>query len=248
MYKALSVVNEKGGVGKTATAEALSDGLKRSGKQVLCIDLDPQANLTTAMHAQSAEKTVFDLLAGDQSAAECITHTDRAHIIAGSRSLATITPKPGTLTEALQGVSSVYDYIVIDCPPAMGSLSINALTASHGVIIPATADAYSLQALSNIRATVEAVKRNANPSLSVLGVLLTRYVARSIITRDFAEAIERAAQSLGTSAYKAKIRECTAIREAQATRQSIFDYAPRSNAAADYAAAVLETVQRSEAK
>ncbi|MFI3271679.1 MAG: AAA family ATPase [Pseudomonadota bacterium] len=127
-----------------------------------------------------------------------------------------------------------YDYCIIDTPPALGILTINALTACDGVIIPAQADMFSLQGISQLHATIQTVKKYCNPSLAIYGIVLTRYNSRAIISRDVADMIQQTAGQLSTKLYAAKIRECTAIKEAQATRQSIFDYAPKSNACVDY--------------
>lgn len=233
----IAVVCEKGGTGKTTTAEAITDGLTERGYKVLCVDLDQQGDITAAMRADRAKPGTYQLLTGTATAQEAIQRTERAYIIAGSRDLATLQTKPTALREALQGIQ--FDYVVIDCPPAMGLLSINALTAADGAVIPATADAYSLMALGNLQHTFDAVRQHANPDLALTGILLTRYVGRTVITRELTEVMEQVAGQLHTKVFKTKIRECTAIREAQARRESIFKYAAR-NAAADYNAFIDE--------
>lgn len=234
--KVYAILCEKGGTGKTTTTEAINDGLRARGERVLCVDLDPQTNLTAAMSADRSKPTAYDMLMGESSAADAIQTTERGDIISGDRSLALIHGSPRQLTDALEGIKSRYDYIVLDCPPSMGTLSINALTAADEAIIPVTADAYSLQALGNVRATIQTVQERSNPALKISGLLITRYIGRTIINRDLSAIIEDTAAKLNTAAYKTKIRECTAIRYAQANRQGIFEYSPRSNAAQDYAA------------
>ena len=231
-----AILCEKGGTGKTTTAEAIGDGLRQRGRSVLTIDIDPQTNITAAMSADRTRPTLYDVLMGDATAAEAIQDTPRGDLIAGDRNLALIHGSPRQLRDALEGISGKYDDVVIDCPPAMGTLSINALTAADAAIIPVTADAYSLQALGAIRATIQTVKERSNPALRISGLLITRYVGRTVINKEISRMIEDAAAKLDTAAFNTKIRECTAIRTAQANRQSVFSYAPRSNAAADYTA------------
>lgn len=231
---------EKGGVGKTTTAEALGDGLRERGRSVLTIDADPQTNITAAMSADRSKPTLYDVFMGECSAADAIQTTGRGDLIPGDRNLALIHGSPRQLRDALQPIRGRYDYIVIDCPPSMGTLSINALTAADAAIIPVTGDAYSLQALGNIRATIQTVQERSNPALRISGLLITRYVGRTVVNQELARMIEDAAAKLNTRAYKTKIRECTAIRTAQANRQGIFEFAPRSNAAKDYAAFIDE--------
>lgn len=230
-----AVLCEKGGTGKTTTAEAISDGLRERGRSVLTIDADPQTNITAAMSGDRNKPNLYDVLTGAATAAEAIQHTRRGNLLCGSRYLAELTKiDPRQLRDALQPIRSRYDYIVIDCPPSMGALSINALTAADEVIVPATADAYSLQALANLRATVQAVQERTNPALKIRGLLITRYVGRTIVNREISRMIEDAAAKLNTHAFRVRIRECAAIRSAQANRQGIFEAAPRSNAAKDY--------------
>ena len=235
-----AILCEKGGTAKTTTTEALNDGLRERGRRVLCLDLDPQTNLTAAMSADRTKPTMYDVLMGNATATEAIQDTRRGELIPGDRNLALIHGSPRQLRDALEGISGRYDYILIDCPPSMGTLSINALTAADEAIITVTGDAYSLQALGSIRATVQTVQERSNPALKIAGLLITRYVGRTVVNRDLAAMIEDAAAKLNTRAYKTKIRECTAIRTAQANRQGIFEYAPRSNAAKDYTAFIDE--------
>jgi chromosome partitioning protein len=132
---------------------------------------------------------------------------------------------------------------VIDTPPSLGVVNVNALTACTGAIIPAQADIYSLQGISQLNSTIEAVKKYCNPSLSIMGIVLTRFNGRSIIRREVAEMLEQTAEQLHTKLYKSRIRECTALVESQATRQTIYKYSPRSNATADYTALVNEILE-----
>ena len=241
-----SIINQKGGVGKSTTALAIGAGLSLKGYSVLYVDLDAQGNLSYTMGASTQGYNAMGVLQRPETAKAEVQHTEQGDIIASSPALAgadaviTETGKEYRLKEALDSLSGLYDYCIIDTPPALGILTINALTACSGAIIPAQADIYSLQGISQLNSTVQTVKRYCNPSLSILGIVLTRYNGRSIIRREVAEMLEQTAESLNTKLYNAKIRECTALVEAQATKQNIFTYAPRSNATADYKALVAE--------
>ena len=136
-----------------------------------------------------------------------------------------------------------YDYVIIDTPAALGTLTINALTAANSVIIPVQADIYSLQGIEQLNQTIEAVKKYCNPALYIRGILATRYNGRAIISKDMLSNFEEAAGQLNTRLYSTPIRECISIKEAQASQQNIFEYAPRSNAAKDYNAFIDEFLE-----
>ena len=241
-----SIINQKGGVGKSTTALAIGAGLSLKGYSVLYVDLDAQGNLSYTMGADTQGYNAMGVLQRPETAKAEVQHTDQGDIIASSPALAgadaviTETGKEYRLKEALESLREIYDYCIIDTPPALGILTVNALTACSGVIIPAQADIYSLQGISQLNNTLQTVKRYCNPELSILGIVLTRYNGRAIIRREVAEMLEQTARGLNTKLYNSRIRECTALVEAQATKQNIYSYAPRSNAAADYKALVAE--------
>ena len=131
---------------------------------------------------------------------------------------------------------------MIDTPPALGILTINALTACHSVIIPAQADIYSLQGIDQLSDTMQPVKKYCNPSLNISGILLTRYSSRAVLSREVAEIAEQLAARLKTKVFKTAIRENISVKEAQINQQSIFDYAKNSNAAKDYTAFIDELI------
>ena len=245
----ITVINQKGGVGKTTTAHSLATGLKKRDKKVLLIDLDPQANLTFTALRTTPEHSIFDVLINGKNIKECIYHNSDMAFIPASSNLAIMdnllndTGKEYRLKEALKILENEYDYIIIDTPPALGILTINSLTASHKAIITAQADIYSLQGIKQLSQSIEAVKKYCNKNLLIDGVLLTRYNSRSILTKDMTENMKRMAESIGTKLYKSKIRECTAIKEAQAIGQNIFDYAKKSNATKDYEEFINEILE-----
>ena len=137
-----------------------------------------------------------------------------------------------------------YDYCIIDTPPALSILTINALTACTGAIIPAQADIYSLQGIGQLNNTIQTIKKYCNPALTIKGIILTRYNSRSVLSKEVTEMIEQTAAELNTKVFDTKIRECTAMKEAQAMKQDIFTYAPKSNASADYNAIIKELLER----
>jgi chromosome partitioning protein len=247
--KTIAVINQKGGVGKSTTALAIGAGLILKGYRVLFIDLDAQGNLTYTLEASTEGYNALGVLQRPETVKEEIQHTEQGDVIASSPSLSEAdtlivqTGKEYRLKEALETVAVEYDYCIIDTPPALGILTINALTACNGVIIPAQADLFSLQGISQLNSTIEVVQKYCNPALSIMGIVITRFNGRSIIRREVAEILEQTAKQLHTKLYKARIRECIALVEAQVTRQSIYKYAPKSNATADYKALVDEILE-----
>lgn len=236
----MAITQQKGGTGKTTTAHNIGAGLAKQGHKVLFVDLDPQANLTYIAGAANAEHTALDVLTGATTAAKAATPLNSitgAAIIAGTPQLAGADAKitgATRLRDALAKIGARFDYCIIDCPPALGILTVNAIAAADRLLIPCAPDALSIQALGQIAATITAVKAACNPRLQIAGVLLTRYTPRLVLTRDTAGILEAAAANMGTRLLRAKIRDTVAIREAQAMRQDIFTYAPRSAGADDY--------------
>ena len=162
----VAIVNRKGGVGKTATAQALGAGLARKKKKVLYIDLDSQTNLSYGLGADPEGLNSMDVLTGEATAAEAIQHTPQGDVIAGSEALAGAdaaidgTGKEYRLKEAIDGLQ--YDYIIIDTPAQLGTLTVNALTAANSVVIPVQAEVYSLQGIGQLSKTIEAVNKYCN--------------------------------------------------------------------------------------
>lgn len=239
MTEIITLANRRGGVGKTATAHALGAGLSKRGYKVLFIDLDSQCNLTYDLSTKTVERSSLDVLLGECSASEAVVSTALGDLIPASPSLAGAdkkvddTGKEYRLKEALQPIKKKYDYIIIDTPPALGILTVNALTASDKVVITAQGEIHSLQGIDQLYNTIEAVRHFTNKKLKIEGILLTRYVARSIISKDMRDNIEAIAREIETKVFT-PIRECSAVKEAQATQTDIFTYSPRCNASKDY--------------
>lgn len=250
--KTIAIINQKGGVGKSTTAQNIGAGLMKRGNKVLYIDLDAQGNLSYTMGANTKGYNALGVLQRPETARAEIQHTAQGDIIASTPQLAgadTVINEIGKeyrLKKALEPLQVDYDYCIIDTPPALSILVVNALTVCEEVIIPAQADFFSLQGISQLYGTIDAVKEYCNPNLKVGGIILTRYSSRTVISREISETLEKTATGLNTRLCRTKIRECTAIKEAQAMQQSIFDYAPKSNGAEDYAALIEELLKEED--
>ena len=249
MGRIYAVTNQKGGTGKTTTALTLAAGLFLKGYAVLSVDLDSQSNLTYTAGAKTEGATALGVLTGELQAADAIQHLKEggdlipaSKALAGADAFITDTGKEYRLKEALEPIKKVYNYIIIDCPPALGIMTVNALTACDAVIIPAQADIYSLQGIEHLAETIKPVKRYTNPALTIEGILLTRYSPRSVLSREIAELAGQIAARIGTKLFKTTIREAVAVKEAQLSRQSLFTYAPKANVTADYARLIEELI------
>lgn len=238
--KTLAIINQKGGVGKSTTAHALGAGLTLKGNKVLYVDLDAQGNLSYTLKANASGYNSLGVLERPETIKEEIQITSEGAILASAAKLASAdkniveTGKEYRLRKALKLIAEEYDYCIIDTPPTLGIVTINALTACDYAIIPAQADIYSLQGIGQVNETIKPVKEYCNSDLKVMGIVLTRFSARSILSRELTEVIEEAAKKLDTKVFNTKIRECISIKEAQVSQKDIYSYAPRSNAAADY--------------
>ena len=246
------VTNQKGGVGKSTTAEALAEGLFIKGHKTLLIDLDAQGSISLSAKAEINKPSAYELLIDDRIIANDVIQqrTQRADIIPAGRNLIkldielTAKSKEYRLKEKIAALVSKYNYIIIDTPPALGILTVNALTAANSLIIPAQADLYSLQGIGQLYDTIGTVTAYTNPNLNLKGILLTRHNARNILSRDMADTAKKTASEMGTFIYDRAIRECIAIREAQASQKTIYEYAPKSNASQDYLYFVNEFIRR----
>lgn len=247
MAKILTVINQKGGVGKTTTAHAIGAWLQKEKKQkVLFVDLDQQGNLTYSLDASHSDYDVLEVLRTGKLDPSKIQNTAAGfQVIPSSPSLANIDSvlnqvgKEYRLKEALTGLQE-YDFVVMDTPPSLNILTINALTASEYALIPAQADIFSLQGITQLAQTIDVVKRYTNPDLNILGIVLTKHNSRSILSRDLQQVITDTSIHIHTKVYTQFIREAVAIREAQAMKQDLFSYDSKSNVAKDYDALMHE--------
>jgi len=248
--KIIIITNSKGGVGKSTTADALADGLMLRDYKTLLIDLDAQGSLSTT--ADPNKPTVYEVMTKQAGIMDAVQkRQSRADLLPASKLISRLnaelveTGKEYRLKEVMSPALPYYDYIVIDTPPALGILTINALTASHFLIIPAQADIFSLQGIGQLMESVDAIRAYTNPNIELKGLLLTRHNARSVLTRDMSEIAQLTADKIETFLYKTVIREAVAVKEAQANRESIYTYAPGSNPAADYTNFTTEFIERS---
>lgn len=249
MAHVTTITNQKGGVGKTTTAHALSTGLNIRGCKTLVIDTDPQGNLSYTYKVDNDKPAIYDVLKGNIEAFNAIQHTDQGDIIpsnilsAGADLEFTDTGREYILKDIIESLNGIYDYIIIDSPPTLGILTINALAASNDIIIPMGADIYSLQGLSQLYITINKVKKYCNPSLSIAGILITRYNGRSILSKELKEVIESKANQIKSVLFNTVIREGIAIREAQTQQDTVFNVAPKSNVAIDYLNFINEYIE-----
>lgn len=239
MSVVITISNQKGGVGKTTTCAALASGLFLAGHRVLGIDLDPQGNLGFCLGGEEEHPwTVLDLLNGSVSAGEAVCQGQFCDLLLSDITLSGWAARSGgseaVLREAIRPLEDSYDYIVIDTPPALNLLTVNAYTASDYLVIPMASDILSLVGLSQLKETIESVRSSFNPSLKVLGILLNRFNHRTLLSRDVLEMAEQLAAQIGTQVFDTKIRTGVAIAEAPAHGESIFSYNPRSSAVKDY--------------
>ncbi len=245
----VAIANQKGGVGKSTTAQAVGSILHSKGDKVLFVDLDPQGNLTYSLKGQNTGKSIAEVLQEKNTALEAIQSTEGGDLIAHSPTLSgadltlTQTGKEYRLREALEPIKGLYNWIIIDTPPSLGILTVNALTAATRAIITAQADIYSLQGIGQLHSTITAVKQYTNTELVVAGILLTRYNRRTILSRDITSTMRSIAAQIETKLFTTKIRENIAIKEAQARQQSICTYAPKSNGCVDYRAFTKELIK-----
>lgn len=250
MGKVVSFANQKGGVGKTTTTCAIASGLRDRGNRVLCIDFDPQSNLTFSVGAQADDcATIYDVMRGDVKPLFAVQKTDAFDIISSNIMLSGIeleftqSGREFLLKEALASLVPKYDYIFIDTPPALSILTVNAFTASDSILIPMHADIFSLQGIAQLSETVDRVRRYCNPELVVAGIVLTKFNKRSTLSREIMGTAQMIAQELKTKVFTSTIRMSVAIMEAQTNQQSIYSYSPRNIAAVDYNALVDELLE-----
>lgn len=241
--KIITLANQKGGVAKTTTSSALASGLVSRGHKVLAIDLDPQSNftLTSGVDILSSEATIYNVFKGEISVEQVIWKTPLGFdLIPGGLDLAgadmefTQLGREKMLSKALSKIKENYDYIIVDTPPTLGILSANALIASDILIVPMAADIYSIQGLSQLSGFIQNVYENGNPNLHLAGLLITKFNGRQNLSKALVQQIEAAAEKLGTTVFKSRIRESVAIREAALLQSDIFKEVPNANATVDY--------------
>ncbi len=251
MGKVIAVVTQKGGVAKTTTTNALAAGYVKKGFRVLCVDMDPQRNLSFSMAADLENSaTAYHILRCEVRTQFAIQHTIISDLIASSPLLSSIDleftgkNRQFLLKQALEPIVDQYDYILIDSPPNLGILTVNALIAADYVIIPTLSDIYSLHGLVQVHETISFIKQNDNPHLTVAGVLFTRFNPYTRLTRSLLGAAEMVCGNLEIPLFETKIRNSISLTEAQNLQFNIMEKAKHSNGAKDYMALVDELLAR----
>lgn len=241
----ICVALQKGGVGKTTTAEAVAAIMGKEGKRVLLIDMDSQTN-STFISGADPEKTITDVFAGEVSIQDAICRCENYDLLAADEYLAnfeTLDVDPIILKKCISSVDSYYDYILIDTPPALGNLLKASLVASRWVIIPTDARPLSIKGLDALEATIEAAQ-SVSTDLKILGIVLVKFNERTVLNRQIKSLLEERCQEMNTTVFDAKIRESIVVPEAQAMQQSLIDYAPRSKPCLDYYLLTAEILEK----
>ncbi|ETT65004.1 AAA family ATPase [Paenibacillus sp. FSL R7-277] len=250
MSKIIAIANQKGGVGKTTTSVNLGASMATLGKRVLLVDIDPQGNTTSGVGVNKAdvENCIYDILINEVDPQDTIQETriEGLHIIPATIQLAgaeielvSTISRELKLKKALNAVKANYDYIIIDCPPSLGILTINSLTAADSVIIPIQCEYYALEGLSQLLNTVRLVQKNLNPHLKIEGVLLTMLDARTNLGIQVIEEVKKYFQE---KVYRTIIPRNVRLSEAPSHGQSIITYDSRSKGAEVYLELAKEVI------
>lgn len=243
----LSLLNHKGGVGKTTSTINIGAGLVELGKRVLLIDLDPQANLTLSLGIPRQKYTIYEALRGESDLQpysvkpnlDVVTST--LDLSGAEMELVNEAGREFIMRELFVSVADSYDYILIDCPPSLGLLTLNALTSSRYVMIPLQTEFLALQGLAKIKQVIDKVRMRLNRNLDIGGVIPTMYNHKLVLNRDVVDTIHK---YFGEKVFKTYIRDNVALAEAPAQRKDIFSYSPKSNGAHDYLELAKEIIER----
>ncbi|MGD9934408.1 MAG: ParA family protein [Dehalococcoidia bacterium] len=249
----VAFVNQKGGVGKTTTAVNVAASLAKHGQRVCLVDLDPQANATSASGAPSAGSGSYELLRGDATFEECVVELGdegfsmvpaRPDLAGAEAELVPLMARERRLAAALEPGRQRFDWILIDCPPSLGLITINALTAADSVIIPVQCEYLALEGLSHVSETLELVRTNLNPALRIFGVVLTMFDAR---TRLSQMVVDEVRSHFADLAFDTVVPRSVRLSEAPSFQQSIFRYDATSRGATAYDALGREILARAGA-
>ncbi len=242
MGRILAIANQKGGVGKTTTTINLSASLAMKGLKILVVDMDPQGNTTSGLGVDkhNLEHDVYELLIGDCSVGDCLIPSGVVNLdiipadvnLAGAEiELIGVDNKEYVLRDAISGIEANYDYVIIDCPPSLSLLTINAMTTASGVIVPVQCEFYALEGLSQLISTIDLVSNRLNPSLSIEGIVFTMYDGRTNLSQDVVENVKA---SLHRAIYDSVIPRNIRLAEAPSHGIPICTYEPRSAGAMAY--------------
>ncbi|MBQ9383735.1 MAG: ParA family protein [Ruminiclostridium sp.] len=241
MAKIITFTNQKGGVGKTTTCAGVAGCLVRMGKKVLALDLDPQGNLSFSLGADGdSSYTIYDVFKSRADIYDTVQHCDSCDVVPANILLSgvelelTSMGREYILKKHLSTIADDYDYILIDTPPALSILTINAYAASNQLVIPMVPEILSLQGISQLKETIFAVKKYYNPQLEIRGIVLNKYSPRLVLTKEVEELATKIADMIDTDVFEQKISGSVIIAEAPAHAKTIVEYAPRSKSAHEY--------------
>jgi chromosome partitioning protein len=248
----IAIANQKGGVGKTTTAINLSAALARVGKKVLLVDLDPQANSSISfLDPRQLELSIYELLTSPETVFDDVvkrTAVEGLDLLPSRISLAKFESRfigdfdaPFKLREKIENVAKRYDYVLIDTPPTLGLITVNALVAADYLIIPIQSSYFALEGTDDLLETVEKIKARPNPNLQVLGVVITLHDKRTALARDIYEQIK---QVFGDKVFSTVITRSVRLEESPAYKETIFTFAPQSSGAIEYAKLCEEVMSR----
>lgn len=245
----VGVINQKGGVGKTTTAINLAAALAET-RRVLLVDMDPQANASSGVGVRGAERTIYDVLIGELSARRAITDTEfeglkvlpaSMELSGAAIELDASTENLRLLTKALIGVRPNFDFIVVDAPPSLGALTLNALVAADHLVIPLQTEYYALEGIAGMMETTERLRGSLNPNLNILGILLTMSDNRTRLSQEVEENVRR---HFGDLVFTSVIPRNVRLAEAPSYGQPIYAYAPTSSGALAYRGLAEEVIRR----
>ncbi len=245
----IGVINQKGGVGKTTTAVNLSAALAER-RRILLVDLDPQANASSGLGVQRPPRTVYDVLSGRVSARQALVRTMHPNLavlpasadLAGAAvELDATTDNLLLLSRSLIGVRPTFDFIVVDAPPSMGALTLNALAAADHLIIPLQCEYYALEGIAGMMDTVERVRGSLNRELRILGILLTMFDSRTKLSQQVEENVRR---HFRREVFRTVIPRSVRLAEAPSYGQAVLEYAPMSSGALAYQSLAEEVIDR----